>query len=91
MFVDDAPQEALQIWPHFLAWWMRTTGFGALTVVGFATPMLPVLFARAPVVFRIPPLVYLAASLLVLEWLVRGRAVSLDSRAGERSGGRHAP
>jgi hypothetical protein len=41
--------------------------------------------------FRIPPLVYLAASLLVLVWLVRGRAVSLDSRAGERSGGRHAP
>ena len=61
-------------------------GFGALTVVGFATPMLPVLFARAPIVFRIPPLVYLAASLLVLVWLVRGRAVSLD-RAGERSGG----
>jgi hypothetical protein len=28
--------------------------------------------------------VYLAASLLVLVWLVRGRAVSLDSRAGER-------
>jgi hypothetical protein len=58
-------------------------GFGALTVVGFATPMLPVLFARAPVVFRVPPLVYLAASLLVLVWLVRGRAVSLGSRPGE--------
>jgi len=27
----------------------------------------------------------------VLVWLVRGRAVSLDSRPGERSGGRHAP
>ena len=66
-------------------------GFGALTVVGFATPVLPVLFARAPIVFRIPPLVYLAASLLVLVWLVRGRAVSLDSRPGERSGGRRAP
>jgi len=66
-------------------------GFGALTVVGFATPMLPVLFARAPVVFRIPPLVYLAASLLVLVWLVRGRVVSLDSGAGERSRNRHAP
>jgi hypothetical protein len=66
-------------------------GFGALTVVGFATPMLPVLFARVPVVFRIPPLVYLAASLLALVWLVRGRAVSLDSHAGEPSGGRHAP
>ena len=66
-------------------------GFGALTVVGFATPMLPVLFARAPVVFRVPPLVYLAASLLVLVWLARGRAVSPDSRPGERSGGRRAP
>jgi hypothetical protein len=73
MFVEDAPQEALcadlAALPRVVD--ADPTGFGALTVVGFATPMLPVLFARAPVVFRIPPLVYLAASLLVLVWLVR--------------------
>jgi hypothetical protein len=44
---------------------------GALTVAAFAVPMLPVLVARAPLVFRVPPIVYLAWSLFILVRAVR--------------------
>ena len=45
--------------------------FGALIIIGFAVPMLPVLFSRAPILFRIPAMVYLIASIFVLATLVK--------------------
>jgi hypothetical protein len=38
---------------------------GALTIVAYAVPFIPVLFVRAPVMFRIPPIVYVLLSLFI--------------------------
>jgi hypothetical protein len=46
--------------------WRGLAVFGALTMIGFCVVMLPVLFARAPIYFRIPPLIYLAGSVFVV-------------------------
>jgi hypothetical protein len=40
--------------------------FGSLTIIGFTLPMIPVLFSRAPMVFRVLPVIYLLLSTLVL-------------------------
>jgi hypothetical protein len=40
--------------------------FGSLTIIGFTLPMIPVLFSRASLVFRIPAVLYLLLSFLVL-------------------------
>ena len=40
--------------------------FGALTIIGFTAPIIPVLFSRAPIQFRIPAVIYLVLSLLIL-------------------------
>jgi hypothetical protein len=40
--------------------------FGALTIIAFTAPLIPVLFARAPLVFRIPAVIYLFLSIIVL-------------------------
>ncbi len=40
--------------------------FGSLTVIGFTLPMIPVLFSRAPMAFRVPAVLYLLLSCLVL-------------------------
>ncbi|HEV2840030.1 MAG TPA: hypothetical protein VGW39_01785 [Chthoniobacterales bacterium] len=45
--------------------------FGSLTIIGFTLPMLPVLFSRAPLVFRIPAMIYLLLSLVILARVVR--------------------
>ncbi len=50
--------------------------FGALTIMAFTVPMLPVLFARAPLVFRIPAVIYFVLSALVLVRTNRERAGS---------------
>ncbi len=42
---------------------------GALIIVGFTLPMLPVLFMRAPIHFRIPAIVYLLVSIFVFFWV----------------------
>lgn len=46
--------------------WRTLAAIGALTMIGFAAPMLPVLVARAPILFWIPAIVYLALSLVIL-------------------------
>ena len=46
--------------------WRALAAFGALTLIGFAVPILPVLIARAPVIFRVPAIVYLVLSLVIL-------------------------
>ena len=46
--------------------WRALSVYGALTTIGLAAPMLPVLLGRAPLFFSVPLLVYLAASLFIL-------------------------
>jgi hypothetical protein len=46
--------------------WRAPAAFGAINWIGFAAVMLPVLIARAPLLFRIPVTVYLAASAYIL-------------------------
>ena len=73
---------------YLAAWRGRRVGrsgrgfvaFGALTVIGWAVPILPVLFARAPVIFRVPPLVYLVLSAVVLARCLRGGGASAPAR-----------
>lgn len=55
--------------------WRALSVFGALALIGFAVPILPVLVARAPFVFRVPAIIYLAASLVIL-----ARAARSDER-----------
>jgi hypothetical protein len=40
--------------------------FGAVTIIGYAAPILPVLFARAPMLLIVAPTVYLILSLWIL-------------------------
>ena len=51
--------------------WQSLGTFGAVTIIGYAVPILPVLFARAPVLFRVPATVYLVLSLWILTRVAR--------------------
>jgi hypothetical protein len=51
--------------------WQGLSVAGALTVLAYAVPFIPVLFVRAPVMFQIPPVVYALLSAFVM---VRARA-----------------
>jgi hypothetical protein len=46
--------------------WRVPAVFGALTIVGLGAAMLPVLFALAPALFRIPTLVSVCHGVFVL-------------------------
>jgi hypothetical protein len=46
--------------------WRALAAFGALTMIGFAAPILPILVSRAPFIFRVPAIVYLTLSLVIL-------------------------
>ena len=46
--------------------WRALGTFGALTIIGYALPIVPVLFSRAPLAFRIPAPIYLLLSVLIL-------------------------
>jgi hypothetical protein len=46
--------------------WRALAAFGALTLIGFAAPILPILVSRAPFIFRVPAIVYLVSSLVIL-------------------------
>jgi hypothetical protein len=50
--------------------------FGAVTTLGFAVPILPLLFSRAPVAFITAPIAYILASAYILVSLGRSRKVS---------------
>lgn len=56
--------------------WRGLSLAGALTIVAYAVPFIPVLFVRAPVMFRIPPVVYLLLSIFIA--LRVARATRLD-------------
>ena len=45
--------------------WRALAVFGALTIIGFAVPILPVLAARAPLIFRDPAILYWSVSLFI--------------------------
>jgi hypothetical protein len=53
--------------------WRVSATFGALTIIGFTVPILPVLFVRAPVIFRIPAIIYLLSSVFILAGLARSK------------------
>jgi len=55
----------------------RLAVFGALIMIGFAVPMLPVLFSRAPIIFRVPAMIYLLLSVLVLVATKRNQSADL--------------
>ena len=50
---------------------------GAVTTIVFTISVLPVLFSRAPFLFRIPAIVYLFWSLLIVANLLRAKNESL--------------
>jgi hypothetical protein len=45
--------------------WRALAAFGALTMIGFTASILPVLFARAPILFRVPAIAYLLLSSVI--------------------------
>ena len=47
--------------------------FGVLTVMSWALPILPVLFSRAPLIFRLPVIIYLVASMAILRTAAKDR------------------
>lgn len=49
--------------------WKGLSIAGALTVLTYALPFIPVLFVRAPVMFQIPPVVYTLVSVFIV-WRV---------------------
>jgi hypothetical protein len=53
--------------------WRSLAISGAVTIIGLGAAMLPVLFARAPVLFRTPMLVYVLCSVFVLVRATRVR------------------
>lgn len=46
--------------------WRALSVFGALTILVYAVSCIPVLFLRAPMKLRIPPIVYLLLSVFIL-------------------------
>jgi len=51
--------------------WRVLGCFGAFTVIGYTGAFVPVLFLRAPWIFRVPATVYLIASVVILISAVR--------------------
>ncbi len=58
------------------AWRAWAVG-GALTILAYAVPFIPVLFMRAPPMFRIPPTVYALLSLFIA--LRAARRMNVDA------------
>jgi hypothetical protein len=53
--------------------WRALSVSGALTILVYAVPFIPVLFFRAPMMFRIPPIIYLLLSVFILVRTARSR------------------
>src|SRR5947208_16638474 len=54
--------------------WRALAVCGALTVISYTGPFIPVLFSRDPIAFQIPPTIYFLLSLFVLIRAVAARA-----------------
>ncbi len=50
--------------------WRALAAFGAAATIGFAVPILPILYSRAPLAFTTAPIVYLVASVCIVVGLV---------------------
>ncbi len=46
--------------------WRHLSVAGALMILAYAVPFIPVLLVRAPMMFRIPPIVYASLSVFIL-------------------------
>jgi hypothetical protein len=66
--------------------WQTPAVFGALTIIGFAAPMLPVLVVRAPAIFSVPAILYLTASLIILGGSSRRPLARADRPTAPTSG-----
>ena len=66
------------------AWSAWAVG-GALTILAYAVPFIPVLFMRAPLIFRIPPTVYALLSLFIALRAARAMNVDGGSHTGARA------
>jgi len=53
--------------------WRALAAFGALTVISYAAPFIPILVKRAPVIFWIAPVLYLLLSVFILARVVMER------------------
>lgn len=67
--------------------WRGLSVGGALMLLAYAVPFIPVLIMRAPMVFRIPPIAYAALSVLILVRVAR----SARTDPQHHGGGRGAP
>ena len=61
---------------------------GALTVLAYAVPFIPVLFVRAPVIFRIPPMVYALLSVSIALRAARSMRTDREPHAAVAANGR---
>ena len=66
--------------------WRALGAYGALTIIGWVVPILPVLFARAPLPLRVPQMIYLAASLVILARCASAKRTALNVRPRARAG-----
>jgi hypothetical protein len=62
--------------------WRGLSLAGALTIVAYAVPFIPVLFVRAPLIFRIPPIVYVLLSVFIAVRVARATRVDSQPHAG---------
>jgi hypothetical protein len=65
--------------------WRNLSVAGALVILAYAVPFIPVLLVRAPMMFRIPPIVYAFLSAFILFRVARptqrGSSVHADRHA----------
>jgi hypothetical protein len=61
--------------------WRGLSVAGALTILAYAVPFIPVLLVRAPLIFRIPPIVYVILSVFILFRAARSTSVDPDGRS----------
>jgi hypothetical protein len=61
--------------------WRGSSVGGALTILAYAVPFIPVLFVRAPVMFRVPPVVYALLSILIIFMSRVTRSTSVEAQS----------
>jgi hypothetical protein len=64
--------------------WRNLSVAGALMILVYAVPFIPVLLVRAPMIFRIPPIVYTALSVFILARVARSARMDPQHHAARR-------
>jgi hypothetical protein len=67
--------------------WRAWAVAGALTILAYAVPFMPVLFVRAPLVFQIPPTVYALLSFFIALRAARAMKADREPHADTIAGG----